>query len=115
LVQPDGSALTQPAGRFADIGEWGNIYEQAEHLRIGGTTELGGEQVQLVSFHTPDQPGQSEAWFVWWIGVDTGQVHRLAMVASSHYMVWEYSDFNGAFTIEPPTSESLPAATPATG
>jgi copper transport protein len=115
LVQPDGSALTQPAGRFADIGEWGNIYEQAEHLRLGGTTELGGEQVQLVSFHTPDQPGQSEAWFVWWVGVDTGRVHLLAMVASSHYMVWEYSDFNGAFTIEPPTSESLPAATPATG
>jgi copper transport protein len=115
LVQPDGSALSQPAGRFAGIAEWGDIYEQAEHLRLGGTTELGGEAVQIVSFHTPDQSGQSEAWFVWWVGVDSGRVHRLAMVASSHYMVWEYSDFNGAFTLEPPTSEPLPAATPATG
>jgi hypothetical protein len=115
LVQNDGAWLEQPAGRYGTIATWGSIYELAEYLRFGGTAEINGRQMQLISFHTPNQTGQSEAWFCWWVDVETGDVNRIAMVAASHYMVWTYSEFDGAFLIGPPPadSEGTPVATPA--
>lgn len=82
--------------------EWGNTYDGAEQIRLGTTEEINGELAQVVTFHTPDQERQSEAWFVWWVGTETGHVYRAAMIARQHYMVWEYSSINEPFVITRP-------------
>jgi hypothetical protein len=114
LVQEDGAWLEQPTSRYGTISGWGGIYDNAEHLQMGGTSEIDGETVQVITFHTPDQPGQAQAWFAWWVGIDSGRVYQVAMVAQAHYMTWDYSDFNGDWQIDPPpgdASEATPAVT----
>lgn len=101
---PEGDWLETPPGRAQPPSEWGSIYSGAEHIRLGATDELNGETVQIISFHTPDRIGQSEAWFTWWVGQDSGTVHRVTMVANQHYMVTDYGAINEPFTIEGPPS-----------
>jgi copper transport protein len=115
LVQADGTWLEQPPNRYGPISEWGSIYHLANHVEPGGTSEIAGEPVQIITFHTPAEPGQSEAWFAWWVGAETGRVYQLTMVAASHYMVWHYTDFNGDWQIGPPPPDldATPAASPA--
>jgi hypothetical protein len=63
---------------------------------------MGGETTQVVTFYSPERQGQSEAWFAWWVGQETGNVHRITMVARLHYMVEEFRDFNVPFEIAAP-------------
>lgn len=102
-VQPDGAWLETPPGRAEPPSEWGDTYTQAENLRLGPVEEeFNGESVQIVTFRTPGQTSQSEAWFAWWVGTESGNVYRATMVANQHYMVWEYTDINEPFVIEGP-------------
>ncbi|MEJ7837738.1 MAG: copper resistance protein CopC [Thermomicrobiales bacterium] len=118
LVQDESTWLSQPAARYGSITEWGSIYQNAEYLKLGDIVQIDGRLTQLISFHTPDQPGQSEAWFIWWVDVGSGEVKRVAMVASSHYMVWTYLGFGDEVVItQPPAGlldPAIPEATPAT-
>lgn len=105
---PDGSWLEAPPTRASLPSEWGSIYTGADNFQLGATTEVNGEPVQIVTVHTPEQPSQTEAWFAWWVGTESGNVYRVAMVAQQHYMVWEYSDFNEPFSIEKPSASVDP-------
>lgn len=112
LLQENGTWLAQPKSRYGTIAEWGSIYENAEYLRLGDVVPIDGRLTQIISFHTPNQPGQSEAWFTWWVDVGTGEVQRVAMVASSHYMVWTYLGFGDEVDITQPPNEPANDATP---
>lgn len=88
-------------------------YAGATSITMGPTETVGGEEAQTITFFVPGSPVQSEAWFVWWVGRESGHVLREAMVARAHYMVTDYSDMNATITIVPP-AQGTPAATPAT-
>jgi len=120
-IDESGAISAQPPAQYLPIDQYPETYAGAQHVRFGGTEEVEGEEARIVTFHTPQQPSQAEAWFVFWIGTESGNVLRLAMVARNHYMVWEYSGIDEDFVIEPPaagkapgTPVASPVATPAT-
>jgi hypothetical protein len=113
VLTTDGTAATAPPTTFAPIAEWGAIYAAAKHIALGPTADIDGETTQVISFYSPEYNGQSQAWFAWWVGIETGRVHRIAMLARAHYMIWSYSDFDADLTIERPLS--TPQASPAAG
>ncbi len=72
-----------------------------------GRRELvDGEMTQVVLFYNPSQP----AWYTWWVGVDTGQLRRRAMVAAGHFMLTRFYDQDLptgiAIPSDAPTSQS---------
>lgn len=101
---PDGEWLEAPPTRASYPAEWDNTYEGAEDFRLGVMDEVDGEPVQIVTFYLPEQGAQAEAWFAWWVGVDSANVYRVAMVAQAHYMLIEYTDIDAPIRIEPPTT-----------
>ena len=86
-------------GAFAERAE---IYEGATNIRTGGTETINGTETQIITFYLPQKGGQSEAWFAWWVDSETGDPIRMMMVARMHFMVWDFFDVNGSFTIAPP-------------
>lgn len=86
------------------------IFDLATNFQRGGAATTGDTNVEIVTFYLPPDNGQSEAWFSWWIDPQTGDVLRVAMVARLHFMIWDFYDIDGAFTIVPPAE--APAATP---
>jgi hypothetical protein len=110
-IDADGAVTPQGPVQYLPIDQYPETYQGAEHVRLGGVEDVDGEEARIVTFHTPEQPTQAEAWFALWIGTESGNVVRLAMVARNHYMVWEYSDIDAGFTIDLPASGAR-AATP---
>ncbi|HEV2067003.1 MAG TPA: CopD family protein, partial [Thermomicrobiales bacterium] len=104
LRTSDGAWLEEPSRRFSVPSEWGSIYRGATNIRLGTTQVVNGEEAQIITFRSPDRPDQSEAWFAWWVGKDSGDVLQVAMIARSHYMVWQYVDINADIRIDPPVS-----------
>ena len=96
--------LDQPPGRFDLPAQWGEIYEGSQNFRLGTTQTVNGEEARIVTFYSPDQVGQSEAWYAWWIGVETGNVLQVTMIANQHYMMWQYTDPNGDLSITAPVN-----------
>lgn len=82
--------------------ERADIYTGATNIRMGETATINGTETQIITFYLPPKGGQSEAWFAWWVDPDTGNPVRMAMVARMHFMVWDFADVNGSFTIAPP-------------
>ena len=79
---------------------------------MGITEEVNGEQAQIVAFYVPATTTVA-AWYLWWVGVDSGHVLRQAMVSRVHYMSEEYGNFDGPVVIEPPVNDTgTPVATP---
>ncbi len=101
---PEGGWLETPPTRASYPAQWGGIYEGAEDFQLGVTEEINGEPVQVVTFYLPEQGAQAEAWFAWWVGTESGNVYRVAMVAQGHYMLLEYRDINAPIRIEAPTN-----------
>lgn len=139
-AKPDGSTPEPPQQRFANritIGDegwsrresdfWGTvptrgiatfeerteIYRGATNFQAGGTDTIRGTDVEIITFYLPPDGGQSEAWFVWWIDPDTGDLLRLAMIARMHFMIWDFYGINGSYTVAPPAADDL--ASPAAG
>lgn len=104
LATTGGQWLEGPAGRFDVPSQWAHIYEAGQNFRLGGTQTINGEEARIVTFYSPERTGQSEAWFAWWIGVETGNVLQITMVARQHYMMWQYTDINGDFAITAPVN-----------
>ncbi|MDQ3541489.1 MAG: copper resistance protein CopC [Chloroflexota bacterium] len=102
LRTTSGKWLEEPPGRFAVPSEWGSIYSGSTNIRLGTSQVINGEDAQIITFHSPDRPDQSEAWFAWWVGKESGNVLQVTMIARNHYMVWQYVDINGDIRIEPP-------------
>jgi hypothetical protein len=118
----DGEINEMPPIQYLPIDRYPETYEGATAIRFGIQEEVDGRQTQIVTFHVPTLPTQSEAWYAFWIDVESGDVLKLAMVANNHYMIWIYTDINEDFVIEPPegvkynpgTPVSSPIATPST-
>ena len=91
--------------------ERADIYEGATNIQMGGTETINGTETQIIAFYLPQKGGQSEAWFAWWVDPETGDPVRMMMVARMHFMVWDFFDVNGSFTITPPAG--FEDATPA--
>jgi hypothetical protein len=53
-------------------------------------------------FVVPEAPNRTVAWYVWWVGTETGLVRRDAMISRSHYMASFFSEFDTPFTIDVP-------------
>jgi copper transport protein len=101
---------------FYSPAAWGEEFEGATGFRLGITEDVNGEPSQVVTFFVPEAPGRSAAWYAWWIGMDSGRVHRQAMISRWHYMTNDYRDFNQPVTVQPPplgTAPGSPAAAPA--
>jgi hypothetical protein len=105
----EGAIVVPPA-------EWGDEYQGATGFVLGGQEEIDGESCQIVAFVVPEttEPRrQVAAWYLWWVGTESGQIRREAMVSRLHYMLHQFSDFDAPMTFSPPTSGATPAATPA--
>ncbi len=85
--------------------EWDHEWAGATGFRLGRVEEVRGEPSRIVTFFVPEAPGLAAAWYAFWIGEETGRLHRTAMVSRSHYMVDDYSDFDAPLLIEPPVVE----------
>ncbi|MGI8483428.1 MAG: hypothetical protein ACR2OU_04115, partial [Thermomicrobiales bacterium] len=107
----DGKWLEQSPIMYLPPAEWGSTYTGAQEFQFGTTEVINGEECQIITFHTPNLSSQSEAWFAWWVGKNSGKVRQTTMVANQHYMVWNYRDFNNDFVIQGPPAPS-PSATP---
>lgn len=106
--QVDNSGVTVPPA------DWGETYAGATGFRLGAVEQIDGEASQLVSFVVPttEQPRRQEvAWYAWWVGLETGRLHREAMISRSHYMLNEFRDFDAPLAITPP-ADGAPGATP---
>jgi hypothetical protein len=109
-VREDGTPEPASATRYLPIQHYPETYEGATSVTYGITEEVFGREAQVVTFHVPTLPTQSEAWYAFWIDIETGEVLQLSMLAMNHYMVWEYFDVNEPFVLEFP--QGVPAATP---
>lgn len=109
-LNPDGTPESRPATRYLPIQQYPETYQGATSVQRGITEEINGRQTQVVTFHVPTLPTQSEAWYAFWIDVESGDVVQLSMVAMNHYMVWEYFDVNEPFVIDYPAG--IPDASP---
>ncbi|MDR7523224.1 MAG: CopD family protein [Armatimonadota bacterium] len=72
--------------------------EDARSVARGRRVPCDGETCQVVLWEAPDR----QAAFAGWIGARTHRLHRLLMVAPSHYMTLRAYDFGAAVRIEAP-------------
>ena len=57
---------------------------------------------------------QTAAWYLWWVGAETGHLRREAMVSRQHYMLNQFTDFDVPLDIVPPEDDATPpVGTPA--
>jgi hypothetical protein len=107
----------QEGGALVPPSEWGEEYSGATGFTLLGEEVIAGEPTQIVAFVAPEvsEPRRrTVAWYLWWVGTESGQVHREAMVSRRHYMFKQYLAFNEPTEILPPDQEGSPAAgTPA--
>jgi hypothetical protein len=105
----EGAMVVPPA-------EWGEEYLGATGFTILGEETVDGERTQLLAFVVPEvtEPrSQAMAWYLWWVGTETGHVRREAMVSRQHYMLNHFTDFDAPLELTPPPTEATPvAATP---
>lgn len=74
------------------------MWDGARNPRLLGTTRLRGRPVQILSVYDHDP---ISAWFR--LAVDAqGRVLAARMIAPSHFMDQQFSDFNGPIVIRPP-------------
>lgn len=90
--------------------EWDEEYIGARGFRFGRTEVVDGEPCRVLTFVVPGTPTQIVAWYVWWVGEETGYVRREMMISQSHYMISRFSDFDAPLTITPPETAATPAA-----
>jgi copper transport protein len=102
-VEDKGQAMIPPA-------RWGEEYEGATGFRLGRIEEVDGEPCQVLTFVVPEAPRRVVAWYVWWVGAESGYVRRDAMISRSHYMINDFSDFDASLPIAPPEPTASPAA-----
>jgi hypothetical protein len=106
----DGQWLAGNPPPFVYPTDWDREWEGATGFALGPEQEVGGEVCRVVTFFVPGET-LAAAWYAVWFGTETGNVHRVAMISRSHYMITDYRDFDVPFVIEPPLTDG---ATPAT-
>lgn len=115
----DGAWEERAAASLFLPSEWADIYAEAQGFQLGPVEEVAGEPSRVVTFYLTRGQSNAPAWYAWWVGEETGAVHREAMVSQRHYMLYTFSDFGADFGIAPPVDRQGPpavgtsAATPA--
>ncbi len=98
--------------------EWDEEYNGATGFTVLGEEIVDGERCQLLAFVVPEltEPRrQTVAWYLWWVGAETGYVRKEAMVSRLHYMRNAFSDFDVPIALAPPdepASRATPSGTP---
>ena len=118
LLLPNGTWSEREGREPTPIAAWGEEYAGATGFRLGPVMDVDGEACRVVTFVVPGTARQTQAWYAWWIGVDTGLPRREAMVSRAHYMTFAYADLGAPIRIASPvvpTAATPAAATPATG
>lgn len=81
---------------------WDDEYSGARGFQFGRTETINGEPCRVLTFVVPGEESRVVAWYVWWIGTESGRVHREVMISQSHYMRSDFSDFDQPVVILPP-------------
>lgn len=89
-------------------------YARATGFQLGPREDVDGERCQVITFWQPpdQQTARPAAWYVWWVGLASGQVRREVMISSAEYVVTSFSDFNAPLDIPAPAPAPDPEATP---
>jgi hypothetical protein len=93
--------------------EWGEEYSGATGFTLLGEETIAGERCQLVAFTAPEltEPRRrTVAWYLWWVGAESGQVRRETMVSRVHYMRNDFTDFDAPIVIAAPETAATPVA-----
>lgn len=104
--EQEGASVVPPA-------EWGEEYRGATGFTMLGEETIDGERSLLLAFVAPElsEPRRrTVAWYLWWVGADTGHVRKEAMVSRVHYMLNQFGDFDAPLIITPPDGTGTPAA-----
>jgi FixH protein len=92
--------------------DWPELYVGATEFVLGKVVDVNGRETQIVSFHVPATDQLVDAWYSWWVDVETGYVVREAMISTLHYMVYEFGEFDRPVLLEPPITGATPVASP---
>jgi hypothetical protein len=92
--------------------EWDEEYIGATEFTILGEETIDGERCRLLAFVAPEltEPRRTVAWYLWWVGEETGHVRKEAMVSRLHYMLNEFSEFDVPIALSPPQEAATPVA-----
>lgn len=82
--------------QYLPIDQYHTTYEGYEGAHFGSTAYLEGRRCQLVAFFLP---GMQDAWFAFWIDIETTFVRELFMISVNHYMHWVYYDIDKPFEL----------------
>lgn len=78
------------------IDQYHTTYEAYEGAHFGITAEIEGRDCQLVAFFLP---GTIDAWFAFWIDLETTFIREIFMLSVNHYMHWIYFDIDEPFEL----------------
>ncbi len=105
--QRPGEPWTQrEANQMIPPSEWDEEYTGARGFQFGRTEEIDGELCQVIMFVVPEAPKRVVAWYVWWVGTETGHVRQEMMISRSHYMLSRFSAFDEPAPIVPPNQQT---------
>jgi hypothetical protein len=93
--------------------EWDEEYLGATGFTLLGEETIDGERCRLLAFVVPEltEPRRrTVAWYLWWVGEETGYVRQEAMVSRLHYMLNRFRDFDVPIDLAPPAETATPVA-----
>lgn len=82
--------------QYLPIDQYHTTYEGYEGAHFGSTAYIEGRRCQLVAFFLP---GLQDAWFAFWIDIETTFVREIFMLSVNHYMHWVYYDIDEPFEL----------------
>jgi hypothetical protein len=97
--------------------DWDEEYTDATGFTILGEETIDGERCQLLAFVAPEltSPRRTVAWYLWWVGEETGYVRKEAMSSRLHYMLNTFGDFDVPIKLAPPGAATpVASGTPVT-
>lgn len=91
-----GPSLTVPA----------YIWDEADRIapRVWGTEMIDGTETEVLTFFVDHRT--TPIWYRLWADAE-GLVHQAEMRAVGHFMDHRYGDFDGDFTVEPPSEDEV--------
>jgi hypothetical protein len=92
--------------------DWDEEYTGATGFTVLGEETIDGERCRLLAFVAPEltEPRRTVAWYLWWVGEETGYVRKEAMSSRLHYMLNTFSDFDVPIALAPPGEAATPVA-----
>jgi hypothetical protein len=101
----EGATVVLPA-------DWDEEYTGATGFTLLGEETIDGERCRLLAFVAPEltDPRRTVAWYLWWVGEETGYVRKEAMSSRLHYMLNEFGDFDVPIALAPPGEAATPVA-----